>query len=772
MLSIRSAALSNNLLSGSINRSSKAVSQRRVSSQVVLFFHNVILTLRLGSLLKTNKTKCNSHRWPTFLENLSPPTMENRGIPSKQIVRNYTTKPTTASTEEVLQVPVLFLNSPEAAIYPGSSTPSSRATLFISEGQFERYKSLDTQQIIGLFMVPEGNEDIAAKEPHATKHVASIGVLAWVENVVKANEGYNVTFGGQQRIKFDERVRANEDESQTPEEPLIRTVVRIKDDTISNKSTDLIMKAYHGAITNFLGTQGTGNASLDYNDAVWSAAALCSSDATTAQKLLDSLQLVERQYLVLCMIRTFEALKVMQLKISQKVDEEVNAGNRLYLLKQQMKHLKKEIGGDDDKKAGAKMYEARLKGLNVPEAVMKVIKEEMGKLSGSEMHSSEQNVVRNYLDWLTSIPWGIYNKENLDIHHAEKVLSEDHYGLKDVKERILEFIAVGKLRAGVQGKILCFVGPPGVGKTSIGKSIAKATNREFYRFSLGGMRDVAEIRGHRRTYIGAMPGKIVQCLKTVKSQNPVIMIDEIDKMGSSYNGDPASALLEVLDREQNSAFMDLYMDVPIDLSKVLWVATANTKDTIPAPLLDRMEVVKLSGYVLEEKVQIANKYLIPKGLTEHGLPANQVKFQKDAISSLITNWCRESGVRNLQNHIEKILRKIAFHVVKEGKVIEVPAETPQAIAEATAAPLETESTETKAAEKGKGRRKKKESKGESDKLKEKIVQKMSQPAQLTETIVVDEASLPNYVGKPNFNSERYYDVTPVGVVMGLAWTSM
>jgi len=242
-----------------------------------------------------------------------------------------------------------------------------------------------------------------------------------------------------------------------------------------------------------------------------------------------------------------------------------------------------------------------------------------------------------------AIPWGVYKKENVDIKIAEEVLSADHYGLEKVKERILEFIAVGKLRSGHQGKILCFVGPPGVGKTSIAKSIAKAVDREFCRLSMGGIKDVAEIRGHRRTYVGAMPGKIVQALKGIKSMNPVILVDEIDKMGLNVLlGDPAAAMLEALDREQNHAFSDMYMEVPVDLSRVLWVATANSTEHIPAPLLDRMEVVDLSGYVLEEKVQIAEKYLIPKALAETGLPPSQVTFTADVIPELVSKWCRES----------------------------------------------------------------------------------------------------------------------------------
>ncbi|CAG8755532.1 10988_t:CDS:2, partial [Ambispora leptoticha] len=244
---------------------------------------------------------------------------------------------------------------------------------------------------------------------------------------------------------------------------------------------------------------------------------------------------------------------------------------------------------------------------------------EINKLAHLEPAASEFNVTRNYLDWLTQIPWGQSSPENYNIKHAMKVLDDDHYGLQDVKDRILEFIAVGKLRGTVEGKILCFVGPPGVGKTSIGKSIARALSRQFYRFSVGGLTDVAEIKGHRRTYVGAMPGKVVQALKKVQTENPLILIDEVDKIGRGHQGDPSSALLELLDPEQNSSFLDHYMDVPIDLSKVLFVCTANVVDTIPVPLLDRMEVIQLSGYVADEKVAIASKYLSPTAKEMAGL---------------------------------------------------------------------------------------------------------------------------------------------------------
>ncbi|KAF0774498.1 hypothetical protein AaE_001801 [Aphanomyces astaci] len=324
----------------------------------------------------------------------------------------------------------------------------------------------------------------------------------------------------------------------------------------------------------------------------------------------------------------------------------------------------------------------------------------MNKLSMLEKNSAEFNVTRNYLDWLTLLPWGIYllllinlslhiehiyifkyatgksTTENFDIVAAKIILDADHYGLTDVKQRILEFIAVSKLLGNmlfvgkVQGRIICLVGPPGVGKTSIGKSIARSLNREFYRFSVGGLSDVAEIKGHRRTYIGAMPGKVIQCLKTTQSSNPLILIDEIDKLGRGYQGDPASALLELLDPSQNTSFVDHYLDVPVDLSRVLFVCTANVTDTIPGPLLDRMELIRLSGYDGPEKVAIANQYLVPKALEKSGLKEGSehvpptLSLTEGSIEDLVKRYCREAGVRNLEQHIEKIFRKVALEVVE------------------------------------------------------------------------------------------------------------
>lgn len=415
----------------------------------------------------------------------------------------------------------------------------------------------------------------------------------------------------------------------------------------------------------------------------------------------------------------------------------------------------------DDKSALSAKFKERIEPNKekIPAHVLQVIEEELTKLQLLEASSSEFNVTRNYLDWLTILPWGNYSNENFDVARAQTILDEDHYGLSDVKERILEFIAVGRLRGTSQGKIICLSGPPGVGKTSIGRSIARALNRKFFRFSVGGLADVAEIKGHRRTYVGAMPGKMVQCLKSVGTANPLVLIDEIDKLGRGHAGDPASALLELLDPEQNANFLDHYLDVTIDLSKVLFVCTANVIDMIPNPLLDRMEVISIAGYITDEKVHIARDYLEKTARGDCGVKPEQVEVSDAALLSLIENYCREAGVRNLQKQIEKIYRKIALKLVREGAVPEEPA--------VASDPEEAEIV----ADVGESI--------ENHTVEENTVSSAEEPKEeaqtekiAIETVMIDESNLADYVGKPVFHAEKLYEQTPVGVVMGLAWTSM
>mmetsp|Transcript_69308 Transcript_69308/g.166170 ORF Transcript_69308/g.166170 Transcript_69308/m.166170 type:complete len:993 (+) Transcript_69308:77-3055(+) len=402
-----------------------------------------------------------------------------------------------------------------------------------------------------------------------------------------------------------------------------------------------------------------------------------------------------------------------QTQVKHQVEEKVSKEQRRLMLKEMMKQITKELGIEkDDKQQLIQQFRDALQGKTVPEDASKVIEAELTKLSALEPSSSEYNVCRSYLEWLTCLPWGQTTEENKNIAKAEKILNEDHYGLEDVKERILEHTAVSILRKSVQGKIMCMVGPPGVGKTSIGKSIARALDRKFFRFSVGGLHDVAEIRGHRRTYVGAMPGKLIQCLKLTQSSNPVILIDEIDKLGRDMRGDPSSALLEVLDPEQNSNFRDHYLDVPVDLSQVLFVCTANVSDTIPGPLMDRMEVIRIAGYVHEEKMSIAKQYLLPHTQEQSGVGPDNITVGDDVLNKMIKEYAREAGVRQLQKFLEKITRKVALSMVR------------------------------------------------------------TKPEERTNTLVTAE-DLTKYIGQPIYVEEKMFPAgTPPGVVVGLAWTAM
>ncbi len=403
-----------------------------------------------------------------------------------------------------------------------------------------------------------------------------------------------------------------------------------------------------------------------------------------AQEILELDSVNEKlRKLVAILTRESEVLELGQ-KIQNEARTEIEKVQREYFLREQLKAIQRELGEVDEQSADVEEFRKKLEAAGMPEEAEKQARRELERLSRLPTAAAEYGVIRTYLDWLVSLPWSKNTPDNLDIAHARQVLDQDHYGLEDVKERILEFLAVRKLRLERQeefaqapsqdkirrereGIILCFVGPPGVGKTSLGQSIARAMGREFIRISLGGMRDEAEIRGHRRTYIGAMPGRIIQALRRIESRNPVFMLDEIDKLGNDFRGDPASALLEVLDPEQNSEFRDHYLEVAFDLSQVLFITTANQFETIPAPLLDRMEMIRIAGYTDEEKVSIARYYLIPRQLRENGLKTEEVEFNEDAIRTIISMYTREAGVRNLERQIGAVLRKIVTHLA-ENKV--------------------------------------------------------------------------------------------------------
>jgi Lon-like ATP-dependent protease len=550
------------------------------------------------------------------------------------------------------------------------------------------------------------------------------------------------------------------EEPHDPKSPVIRAVTN----EIVNvfKEVANMNSLFRDQISTFSISQSTGNVTAEPAKLADFAAAVSAGEPAELQEVLSSLNVEERMQKSLVVLKKELMNAQLQSKITKDVESKITKRQREYWLMEQMKGIRRELGIESDGKDKlVEKFKEKADKLAMPEAVRKVFDDEINKLAHLEPAASEFNVTRNYLDWLTQIPWGQRSAENFGIKHAMTVLDEDHYGLKDVKDRILEFIAVGKLRGTVEGKILCFVGPPGVGKTSIGKSIARALNRQYYRFSVGGLTDVAEIKGHRRTYVGALPGRVIQALKKCQTENPLILIDEIDKIGKGYQGDPSSALLELLDPEQNSSFLDHYMDVPVDLSKVLFVCTANMTDTIPRPLLDRMEVIRLSGYVADEKMAIAQRYLAPSAKELAGLKDAKVDMTDDAIEELIKSYARESGVRNLKKQIEKVYRKSALKIVQD-------------VGEEVLPESEALTEEGKSALKESEKEHNNESATSSVASEKETAEKPRVALKVPESVhvVIDKDNLKDYVGPPIYTSDRLYDVTPSGVTMGLAWTQM
>ncbi|TGZ81362.1 ATP-dependent protease La [Ascodesmis nigricans] len=559
------------------------------------------------------------------------------------------------------------------------------------------------------------------------------------------------------------------DEPHDKKDPVIRAVTS----EIVNvfKEVANLNPLFRDQISTFSMSQSAGNVIEEPAKLADFAAAVSSGEVKELQDVIESTNIPDRLQKALVVLKKELMNAQLQSKISKDVEAKIQKRQREYWLMEQMKGIRRELGIESDGKDKlVEKFKEKASKLAMPEAVKKVFDEELNKLAHLEPAASEFNVTRNYLDWLTQIPWGKRSTENYSIAHATKVLDEDHHGLKDVKDRILEFIAVGKLRGTVEGKIICFVGPPGVGKTSIGKSIARALNRQFYRFSVGGLTDVAEIKGHRRTYVGALPGRIIQALKKCQTENPLVLIDEVDKIGRGHQGDPASALLELLDPEQNNSFLDHYMDVPVDLSKVLFVCTANMTDTIPRPLLDRMEMIELSGYVADEKMAIAEKYLAPQAKEMSGLKNVAVQLRQDAIEELIKSYCRESGVRNLKKQIEKVYRKAALKIVQElgeeglpeAKAITEEGKIAQEVSEKIAEEIEKSGDAAAATEK----------KDVDMEAQTTVEPRVSLEVPASVHVDITKENLKDYVGPPVFTSDRLYDIPPPGVVMGLAWTRM
>ncbi|KAI4213597.1 MAG: hypothetical protein LQ351_003821 [Letrouitia transgressa] len=630
---------------------------------------------------------------------------------------------------------------------PPSQVKSEGTTTSISPAPVVEIRSQDDQQSKDA-AAPEKSGDVVASfeessAPPQNKDIQPYEPTSFLRNyAVSLVDVHNLS-----------------EESYDKKDPVIKAVTS----ELVNVFKDVanLNHLFRDQISTFSMSQSAGNILEEPGKLADFAAAVSQGEIRELQDVLETMDVRERLSKALMVLKKELMNAQLQAKISKDVENKIQKRQREYWLMEQMKGIRRELGIESDgKDKMVEKFKEKADKLAMPEAVKKVFEEELNKLAHLEPAASEFNVTRNYLDWLTQIPWGQQSAENFGIKNAMTVLDEDHHGLKDVKDRILEFIAVGKLRGTVEGKILCFVGPPGVGKTSIGKSIARALNRQYYRFSVGGLTDVAEIKGHRRTYVGALPGRIIQALKKCQTENPLILIDEVDKIGRGHQGDPSSALLELLDPEQNNSFLDHYMDVPVDLSKVLFVCTANMTDTIPRPLLDRMEMIELSGYVADEKMAIAERYLAPAAKELSGLKDVDVSLDNDAIEELIKSYCRESGVRNLKKQIEKVYRKSALNIIQDlGE--DIFSEDKALTDEGKKAQEEAKKADTDVKE-------------TPDTIDKETTQIPRVSLQVPDSVHVhiDRSNLKDYVGPPVFTSDRLYETTPPGVAMGLAWTSM
>jgi ATP-dependent Lon protease len=566
--------------------------------------------------------------------------------------------------KEAVIIPII--NSP---IFPGMIAP-----IILSEDRFTREldeKLFKTGYVaLNLVKMKEDSKEQPTENEEISSHdIFKVGVLCKVVKKLKLPDGsVNLLVHGMKRYRVD---------AFTEESPLLVAKIEVFDDI---EETDEELDAYTRSVINQV--KKLSEINPYFNEEMKLAmlnspspgaladlvAFALSLDIPEAQDFIETLLVKKRFAKLLVYLKREKDVADLQKKISDEVNDKVNKYQREYFLREQLKVIRSELGMDEDEKTrDVKRFRDKLETLNVPDEVRRSAEEEIERLEVIPDSSPEYNVSRNYLGWLVDLPWNASTEDHVDIAKSKSILERDHYGLEKAKERILEFLAVRKLKPAYDGTILCFAGPPGVGKTSMGKSIAKALGRKFYRFSLGGMRDEAEIKGHRRTYIGAMPGKIIQALKRVEVNNPVIMLDEVDKLGKSFQGDPASALLEVLDPEQNATFIDNYLDVPFNLSKVLFIATANYINDIPEPLLDRMEVIEVSGYTQEEKIAIATKWILPKQIEKHGLGKTEFELQKDVLKKLIHDYAREPGVRVLEQLIAKLCRRAALEKVSKKK---------------------------------------------------------------------------------------------------------
>ena len=557
-------------------------------------------------------------------------------------------KPTKGA--EQLRLPVLPLK--ETVVFPESMTP-------LAVGQERSIKLIDDvvsgERMLALMTVRNTEAD-----PPGWDDLYSVGTVAVVHKMIKVPDGtLRILVQGLQRVRL---VKPQQEDPY-----LVAELEELPDIVPDSPDVEALTRNVQQQFAHIIGMTPYLPEELQLAAAnVDDPSALCHLIASTLrlktderQELLEMVNVEERLRAVSLILSREVEMSELGSKIQSQVASEIDKGQREFFLRQQLKAIQDELGEGDEQQAEINELRGQLEEKNLPEHVLKAALRELSRLEKLPSAAAEYGVIRTYLDWIISLPWTEFTEDDLDLEHARQILDEDHFDLEKVKERIVEYLAVSKLKNDLSGPVLCFVGPPGVGKTSLGQSVARALGRKFARISVGGVRDESEIRGHRRTYIGAMPGTIIRAIRDAESANPVFLIDEIDKMGSDFRGDPASAMLEVLDPEQHSSFRDHYLDLPFDLSKVLFICTANTLDTIRGPLLDRMDVIQLSGYTHEEKLGIAKRYLVPKQLKAHGLKRTQLSIPDRVVRLVITEYTREAGVRNLERQLATLCRKAA-----------------------------------------------------------------------------------------------------------------
>ncbi|HEY2219478.1 MAG TPA: endopeptidase La [Gaiellaceae bacterium] len=553
-------------------------------------------------------------------------------------------------------LPVLPLK--ETVVFPQSMTP-------LAIGQERSIRLIDDvvagDRLVALVTARDPSVDAPSWDD-----IYEIGTVAVVHKMIRVPDGtLRILVGGLHRIRVAEHV--------SDDPYLVAAIEAVPDENDDTPEVEALTRNVQGLFSKIIGLapylpEELQLAATNVDDpsalAHLVASTLRTIPTDERQRILETVDVGQRLRQISAILSREVEVFELGSKIQSQVQSEMEKGQREYFLRQQLKAIQDELGEGDPEQAEIKELRERLEALELPEDARKAAERELSRLERLPAAAAEYGVIRSYLEWILTLPWGSFTEDNLDLDHARAVLDEDHFDLEKVKDRIIEYLAVAKLRNEVSGQILCFVGPPGVGKTSLGHSIANSLGRKFVRMSVGGVRDEAEIRGHRRTYIGAMPGTIIRSLRDAESLNPVVLIDEIDKMGSDWRGDPSSAMLEVLDPEQNKTFRDHYLDLPFDLSKVLFICTANTIDTIPGPLLDRMDTISLSGYTEAEKLGIAKRYLLPKQREAAGLKRSQLSISDSVLRTIIREYTREAGVRNLERRLADVCRKAATQVAK------------------------------------------------------------------------------------------------------------